>query len=232
MFGFQFTDARYILFINSDCVLMNDMISILYCFMEKNPSVGVSTGQMHTGDQKFHHSFNYFADVKLKLFGPSPLNWISPKTYPDKRKHYESPIRVPSITGSAMFVNANKFAEIGGFDTNYFLYCEEEDLCFRFKKFNYSTYLVPDAKFIHHIGKSTVRNYQIEREYYISLLYFFRKHYSLIEYIILKGLFFIKNFKKFYKSTDYLKLALFVIRGAPMKKSLRFEQKINFDQMD
>lgn len=225
MLGVQNTTAEYLFFLNNDCVLLNDNMSILYSFMKANQGAGICTGQMFRSDRSFHHSFNYFPDVKLKIFGPSLLRKISPADYPSKKIRYDSPLRVPFVTGAAMFVDSFVFSQIGGFDTNFFLYCEEEDLCYRIRKNGQDAYLVPDAMFIHHIGKSTQRNFLFERENYISLLYFFRKHYSYASYLMLKAFYFFKNGKKFYSNREYLKLAFFIIKGAPMKYSLRYKQE-------
>ena len=54
-----------------------------------------------------------------------------------------------------MFVNARDFNDVGGFDTNIFLYYEETDLCIRLSKKGKYAYLIPDAEFIHYHGAST-----------------------------------------------------------------------------
>jgi GT2 family glycosyltransferase len=193
--------------------------------MEENPDAGLCTGQMYNSDKSFHHSFNYFPTLRLKIFGSSIMRLFSTCNYPSKKRKYMTPIIVPSITGAAMFIKSEVFSKIGGFDPNYFLYCEEEDLCYRIKANSYNVYLVPDAKFIHHMGKSTNRNNDNAKEYYISLLYFIRKYYTNIEYTSLKFIYFFKNLKKFYRGVEYIKLAFFILQGAPLKYSLRFKQK-------
>jgi GT2 family glycosyltransferase len=225
MKGVSCSDAKYIFFLNNDCVLLNNNLSILYHFMQANADAGICTGQMFNTDMSFHHSFNYFPTVKLKLFGSSLLRFLSPSRYPSKKVVYKSAIRVPFVTGAAMFIDFKIFSEIGGFDTHYFLYCEEEDICFRLKKNGYAAYLVPEARFIHHMGKSTKRNLDFEYENYISLFFFFKKHFSYVEYMILKSIYFFKNIRKFYRNPDYVKLAMFILKGAPEKYSLRYKQK-------
>ena len=125
-----------------------------------------------------------------------------------------------------MFVDYSKFARIGGFDTNYFLYCEEEDIAKKMNTNGFSVFLVPDAKFIHHMGKSTSRNLDIEKENYISLLYYHKKHSNSVIFILHKVFYFFKNIKKFYKHIDYVKLSIFILCGAKMKYSLKHKQKL------
>ena len=229
MFGFQFADknSKYLFFLNNDCLLINDVISILYYFMEANTTASMCTAQMYSSEMEFRPSFTYIPSLSVKIFGHLAVRYFSPSKYPLRRKEYQNPLQVPVITGSAMFIRAKHFIEIGGFDTNYFLYSEEEDLGMRLSQNGLKTYLVPDAKFIHINGGSTNYNINVLKEFYISLFYFYRKFYGFPKLFLLKVYFVIKNLRKFYKNMDFFKIGLFVLRGAPMKESLRFKQKIN-----
>ncbi len=228
MLGVQFAapNVKYFYFLNNDCVLLNDNLKILFDFAEKNTEIAVLTGQMFDSEQKFHPSFGYFPSLKVKLFGHSICRFFEPQKFLDTKKVYSQPIEVQRVTGSAMFIRSEFFQKIGGFDTHYFLYCEEEDICLQSQKLGYKNVVVPDAKFIHFGGKSTKRNFEIEKEFYISLFYFFRKYYSFFEILMLKMLYFFKNFRKFYKDKMFLRLAFFILQNSPMRRSLRFKQKI------
>ncbi len=227
MFGLQFTSANYYVFLNSDCIFLNDCISILMDFCRKSTNIAICTGQMYDADKKPHHSFNYFPTLSVNVLGTGFLRLIIPQKFPNLHKQYNEPVRVDFVTGSFLFVRAEYFAQVGGFDTNYFLYCEEEDLAMRMKKIEKSVYLVPSAKFIHLGGESTKRDLQIAKEYYISLFYFYRKYFSFWERIALRVYYFLKVLKKIYKGSTNGKLSWFILRGAPMKQSLRFRQKMN-----
>jgi len=226
MFGLQFANAAYCFFLNNDCVLLNDNLSILYTFMQEHPDAGLCCGQMYNSDMSFHHSFGYFPAISLKLLGSSAARLFSAGAYPKRKVKYSEPVQVPLVTGAAMFVDFRKLAEIGGFDTNYFLYCEEEDVAKRLQQKGYTCYMQPEAKFIHHMGKSTSRNYAILRENYISLLYYHRKHHTYLAYTLFKFIYFFKNIKRFYKGLIYIKLAFFILKGAPLTYSLKHSQKI------
>ena len=227
MQGVHLANAEYYYFLNNDCVLLNDNLSILYDFMKSEKSAGICVGQMYNPDNTFHHSFNYFPTLSLKLVGSGILRLFNPLGFPKRKVEYLSPIQVPYVTGAGMFIDASKLTLIGGLDTNLFLYHEEEDIAMSFKKKNFKCFLVPTAKFIHFRGQSTKINYSVIQEDYISLLYYFRKHYSFLKYNSLKLNYFIKIIKKSFKNTAFLKLAIFVLCGAPMKYSLRFKQGKN-----
>jgi GT2 family glycosyltransferase len=130
-----------------------------------------------------------------------------------------------------MFIRATAFEVIGGFDTNYFLYCEEEDIALRLSRAGYATYLVPEAKYQHFENKSSQSSNVIRlpflKEFYISFLYYYSKNYNRAYCFIIQLLYFFKTLRKFYKNKDYAVLAWFILKGAPVRESLRFKQKIS-----
>jgi len=229
MIGVQYANADYIYFLNNDTVLLNDNLKILIDFMKANSDAGIVTGQMYNSDKTQHHSFSYFPTLRLHIFGTSILRIFKPEKYLKKNRIYDKPIKVDLVTGAAMLIDAKKFMEVGGFDTNYFLYCEEEDMAMKLRKQNYFAYVVPDAKFMHHSGKSTGRNFEIEKENYISLLYYHRKYTNNITYNSLKFFYFIKNLRKSFRHKNYFKLAFFILFKARLSDSLRYKQKYSSD---
>jgi GT2 family glycosyltransferase len=228
MLGVQQANAEFLFFLNNDCELLNDCLGILTRFAHNHPHVALCSGQMYEGAGRFHPSFGYFPSLKTNLLGVGLLRLIQSDRYPPRKKVYDRPVQVDLVTGSALFARAAPFAEVGGFDTNYFLYCEEEDLSMRFHRLGYEVYVVPEARFIHYGGSSTTRNLAIEQEFYISLFYYFRKYYSGVEVLLLQFFYFFKNFRKLFRHRNFLRLALFILRGAPMGESLRFKQKIRY----
>lgn len=226
MFGAQQISAKYYFFLNNDCVLLNDCISILSKFLDSNPRVGMCSPQMFKENGEIERSFDYFPSLFTKFFGVNSLKFIRRGGFHERKGVYSEPIKVDVISGSQIFVRGNVFRDIGGFDTSFFLYCEEEDLSFRVKKANYDTYLVPAARNLHIGGGSTKRDYYIRREYYISFLYLYRKHYGYLAMEIMKIMLFIKVIRKTFSNKENLKLAFFILGGAHSKYSLKHKQKI------
>ncbi len=218
--------AKYYFFLNNDTILKNDVLSILFRFMEKNHTVGISSGQMYFENGSLGINFNYFPDLKLKLAGSGFLRTLAPVKYPKKGVFYKDPIQVPVLNGSSLFVRKDAFDEIGGFDTSFFLYCEEEDLALRMKYKGYTCFLVPEAEYIHFEGKSSPTdngiNYILLREFYISQYYLYQKHYGKTASLIWRLTQFIRSLRKFYINTDYVKIAFFILKGPDFSYSLRF----------
>jgi GT2 family glycosyltransferase len=224
--GVQFASpsADYYFFLNNDCVVLNDVVSILATFLKDHPRAGVATGQMYSPDMARQASFGHFPSLGGILFGRGLMRLFDKELYRSSRTEYRAPVTVPYVTGCAMFVRKEPFVRLGGFDTSYFLYCEEEDLCMGMRRHGWDTYLVPEARFVHHGGASTVQGLAIEREFYISFLYFLRKFYSWPSRVMIQLFYVVKLLRKTFRASAYARLGWFVLRGAPAKSSLRFRQ--------
>ena len=134
---------------------------------------------------------------------------------------YKTPFSVQMGSGASMFFRASDYFKIGGLDPNFFLYCEEEDICIRMKKEKMNIFFVPDAKIIHYGGGSTNRNLDIEIEFYRSLFYFFDKNYNFLSAKALKFRFLIKELIKSCKKPARFKLFLAIIMRSSLSHSLR-----------
>lgn len=227
MLGVQQVNAKYYFFLNNDCVLLNDCISVLSAFLDQTENAGLCSPQMYSKDGDLVGSFDYFPGLATKVFGTKSLKIVRRGRFNERKAKYKEPIKVDVISGSQMFVRGSVFRRIGGFDTTFFLYCEEEDISFRVRNAKYDTYLVPAAKNMHFGGGSTKRDYAIRKEYYISFLYMYRKHYGYIAMELMKIILFVKVIRKSVSSIENLKLALFILGGANIKYSLKHSQIIH-----
>ena len=102
----------------------------------------------------------------------------------DLNSEKEDVYQVNFIKGFAMFLNLYQFKDIGFFDSNFFIYLEEIDLCKRLKEKNRKIYLDKKIK-INHIGGSSHNksiNFEMELSrnwhWMWSTFYFNKKHYG------------------------------------------------------
>lgn len=222
MFGNQFAKGKYLLFLNNDAMLKNDCISILKIFLETNPEIGICTAQNFDEYGKEVASFDHNKGLRKLLFGRSFLekNFKKPK----RNKTYQKPIIVDFINGAFMFFRSDAFADVGGFDTNIFLYFEEMDICHRLQKKGFKSALVPQAKILHYQGVSTGVSKTISKEGFISYLYVIKKNYSLIKYVIIKYYF---CFTFLFKPKKWFLLPL-VFKSVSLKESLKQKQEVTY----
>lgn len=227
MFGFQFADpSEYVAFVNNDTLFLNDCLQILYDFIKNEPSVGIVGGQSFDEKNNEIISFDHYASTSRQIFGRRFLEILNSKKFPVRKKTYQTPIKVNTVSGSFMLIDRKSFNEIGGFDENLFLYYEETDICLRLNKLNKDCYILPQAKYLHYHGASTERSIKIKKELKISLVYLVQKHYGLISkktllLYLLTSSFFASIIKP--KKWTFFNLYL---QGAPLTKSLKTQQKI------
>jgi N-acetylglucosaminyl-diphospho-decaprenol L-rhamnosyltransferase len=131
------------------------------------------------------------------IIGPTHENGLYNKT--DK---INSVTEVESVKGFAMFLNMSEFKEVGFFDSNFFIYLEEIDLCKRLRKTNKKIFSDSSIVVKHQGGSSHEEKYNYEMElsrnwhWMWSLFYFNRKHKGFIITLFLLSPYFISSFFK------------------------------------
>ena len=226
MLGYQYCNANYVAFVNNDTLFLNDCLSVLKTAIEEETSIAVVGGQSYSETGKRMVAFDHFASITKELFGRDFLEKLNPTKYPKRKLEYLNPVKVNYVQGSFMLVRTKDFNEVGGFDTNIFLYYEETDLCKRLEKINKMCFLIPDAKYIHYHGASTPQSIAIKTELKISLLYIIRKHYGYLSYWFLLNYLRISYIFSTIFKPKYWCLLIVLLSGAPLSMSLKTKQKI------
>ncbi|GIW63696.1 MAG: hypothetical protein KatS3mg091_498 [Patescibacteria group bacterium] len=185
--------ADYLMFLNSDTIILNRAIEKLYNFYTNNenrfqfvgPKLFYANNQPQPSVGKFYNLWNVFLTFylqgnKLGLTRQSP-NRI---TYADW------------LHGACFMTKKSYFNKLKGFDEKIFMYMEEVDLFYRASQLGYKSGFYPYAKIIHLEGASSSsknkRTFPI-LQLYQGLLYFYKKHnYSKFSILILKALLLIK----------------------------------------
>lgn len=144
-------------------------------------------------DTEWRESF--FAEVSKKFaeeknLGALGIQLISPEGIPETRAKgkvftlgnsfwpFFSMRQSDWLSGGALFIPANIFHEIGGFDERFFMYFEDMDLCVRLQKIGYKLALHTEQQLIHFGGKSHSTK-KSQKSYYDQSLYkYTKKHWS------------------------------------------------------
>ena len=227
MLGVNYASGKYYFFINNDCILLNNTSKILKDFLDFNEDVGLATAKVLDNNGNYSSSYKQFPHLIKQLFGNSIQRIISKNRFPSNKIKIEKNSEVEVISGSCMFFRKDIFCSIGGFDTVFFLYCEEEDICKRVWDFGKKVYFIPKAEVFHEAGGSTEKSFEIEREFYISYYHLLDKHYNFLGIFLLKIALFIKLFFRIFKKKNGFKIFLAAIQGFSIKSSLRYQQKVN-----
>lgn len=177
--GIKASEAKYVFLLNTDTVLINNAVKILFDYMEnpENANIGVSGGQLYNADMTFQGSHGKFEDINFLFKKSLGLNWINrlkrlkniktknqTKSSNEVNKKY-TPFETDMILGADMMIRRSALDKAGMFDERFFMYAEEEELCFRIKKHGFKVMLNPEAQIIHYGGGTTSKtNTSIEVE--------------------------------------------------------------------
>ncbi|MEW5833264.1 MAG: glycosyltransferase family 2 protein [Campylobacterota bacterium] len=226
MLGVNVASGRYYFFINNDCLLLNDAATVMKEFMESHPDAGALTAKITDENGNFSSSYKQFPSVVKQWFGNSAHRMLSKNPFPSNKARLELPAQVEIISGSCMFFRADVFCALGGLDTVFFLYCEEEDICKRVWNSGRTVYFLPYAEVFHEGGGSSGTNPALEREFYISYNLLIDKHFQGLPRMLIKTALFFKLLRRVATKKGGWNIFAFFLRGAPIKESLRYNQTI------
>ncbi|HXY18029.1 MAG TPA: glycosyltransferase family 2 protein [Candidatus Nitrosopolaris sp.] len=87
----------------------------------------------------------------------------------------DKPAKVAWVSGAVFLIERAIFDQLGGFDENFFMYGEEEELCYRLRKSGRDVIYDPTITALHHGGVATSKNdrYAYHKR---SQAYFIQKH--------------------------------------------------------
>ncbi|HYA12804.1 MAG TPA: glycosyltransferase family 2 protein [Syntrophales bacterium] len=155
--------GRYVFFLNPDTQILPGAFKKAILFMDASPHIGLAGTKLIYPDNTLHESVSY--------------------RYPGQKYTSGEMIEfrgsIACVQGSSMIAHADIIKEVGGFDEDFFLYGEDEDLCFRIRKLGYEIGYIEEAVVIHLGGQSERQSTSAEKwaKKVRAEYLFYRKHY-------------------------------------------------------
>jgi len=190
--GINEARGRYVLLLNPDTIVEKDTIQKMISFMDKEPRCGISGCRVLNADGSFQLACRRGLPTPwasfCKLFGLQALFPRSPlfarynMTYKSEMETYD----VDALIGAFMFCRKEALKEAHGFDTDFFMYGEDLDLCHRVKKNGWSIRYHHEPTIIHFKGESSRRSAMNEiKVFYEAMEIFARKHFGHSTFFLL-----------------------------------------------
>lgn len=188
--GYKYATGRYIFLLNSDTLLLNNAIKYFYDWFEINNSGNIACIGSILLDNKNNpmHSYGRFPSIR------SLTNLIIKHYFPSKKMESDYIDQngykiVDYVTGADLFIRREIIEKCGFFDPNFFMYYEETDLQFRFYEKGYKSVIIYTPKIMHLHGIVKV-NKNLKRIYIPlrSCIYYYKKHSSLLDYVIARSI--------------------------------------------
>jgi GT2 family glycosyltransferase len=161
----------YILLLNNDVVVKRDFLDLLTAALENDEGAGFA------GPAIYYYDYNGHIDI-LSTVGIDLImrkGWFHRiGNFEQDRGQYNAVTTVDFLEGSCLLIK-KALDKIGLFDSGYFAYWEETDLCIRGREAGYKCICVPTAKIWHKVSSSAPKGVKL---YYMTRnrLWFVKDH--------------------------------------------------------
>jgi N-acetylglucosaminyl-diphospho-decaprenol L-rhamnosyltransferase len=173
--GFDHGDAALqpasCLLLNPDTEINPGAIKTLLDTLYSHPDSAIVTSRLSYGDGSFQHSAFHFpglSQLYIDLF-QVPGRFYESRwngRYPRQLFESSEPFEIDTPLGAVMLLRREAIEQVGLFDEDFALYCEEIDWAARFKEAGWKNLCAPAAHIVHHSGKSTS---QVRVESFVKL---------------------------------------------------------------
>ncbi|MGQ9617707.1 MAG: glycosyltransferase [Candidatus Aminicenantia bacterium] len=181
--GFRNSKGNFILFLNSDTIIPKETIYKAVEFMKNYKDAGIMGCKNLNPDGSLQYSaFPFPSPVRIfaLLTGLNQIFKIS------RFRDFSRIIPIDYVSGSFLLIGRETFEKVGGFDENFFMYCEDVDLCKRVWNLGLKVYYNPEIAITHYLGGSSKKNPYIMRSYIESFLLLYKKHFRNMKVLLLK----------------------------------------------
>lgn len=168
-------DSRFHAIVNPDILLTEDSFSVLVKFLEEQ-KIGMAVPKLVDTEGNlqavYRRELTVF-DMGVRMFLPSCFKKRQAR-HTMQDMDYEKPFLVPFAQGSFLVIRTELFRELGGFDTRYFMYMEDADLCRRVNQRS-SLWYCPHTQVIHRWERGSHKDRRLRRWHMASMVRYFNK---------------------------------------------------------
>ena len=179
--------GRWIVLLNPDTEVLDRAIERLVAFGEERAGRGllpVAGGRTYYPDGRLNpwsvwrlpSLWGEFT-IASGLAGLLPgMEWSNPVSYGGWKRDRER--EVGYVSGCLLLIPHDLWRRLGGFAPEFFMYSEDEDLGFRARRAGATCLLCPDARIVHHQGRSEPSQVKTVLRLFRAKAQFMRKHWS------------------------------------------------------
>lgn len=183
--GLAAATGDYFLVMNADAWPVDAAVARLLEFADERPRVGIAGPKLLNPDGTLQPSLRGLPTIWRLATEYLFLRWLAPRSrllnsFYGAGFDYETAREAEFLTGAVLLLRRAAMEEVGDFDTEFFMFSEEVDLCYRMHEAGWGVEFTPDARFVHVGGASTRLDWPpMYREQVRGHLRFFAKHRGL-----------------------------------------------------
>jgi hypothetical protein len=151
--GARQAHGHSLLVLNPDCIVQDDDLQRLLALQAERPKVGL-IGAVVCDENGRPDPASWRRDPLLRRSLSSMFGGPGEKVNMGQEIPAEV-IEVDAVSGALMLLTREMFQRVGGFDEDYFLHCEDLDLCRRVRDIGYQVLLAGDVRVFHGKGSSS-----------------------------------------------------------------------------
>jgi len=181
--GAKYASGKYLFFLNSDTLLLNNAIRIFFDYAESHQyeKIGTLGSWLLDKNEKPNNSYGFFPCAT------NEINYLLGKYQLPSLNDITEEKEVDYITGANLFIKKQLFERLDGFDKNIFMYYEETDLQYRIAQRGLSRKVIPGPRIIHLEGGS-FENKGLSLKRFLmaqtSYNYYLRKNFHGLNYYL------------------------------------------------
>lgn len=183
--GMRNAKGENFLLLNSDTIVHDGAIDTCVEYLFSHEEVGALGCKTLLVDGSLDHNCKrglptpaaslYYLLGLDKKYPKSPKYAAYHATYLDENEINE----VEVLSGAFMLLSRKVIDKVGMFDEDFFMYCEDVDLCYRIAESGYKLIYLPTAEITHLKGQSGLhtKNRTVVKHFHKSMLLFYKKHF-------------------------------------------------------
>lgn len=169
--GVKNAKGETILLINNDTIVLDDLQPAIELLLS-DPNFGIVAINMLSTNREYIPAASLF---------PTPLRLLRISFLKDRRKEFvtgnfdsNKVYETDWVTGAFMLIRKSDYEKVKGFDSDYFMYVEDVDLCKKIADLGKKRIFMPSLNYIHFVGFNTTREKLLINGYKI----YSKKHFK------------------------------------------------------
>lgn len=172
-------NSDFHLVLNPDVKFSQEVVDRLILRLEKDQDLSLIAPKVLFPDGRFQHSCRRYPKLnemffrRFPIFGNISKSLIDRGIYADK--NMDIPFYAQYLTGCFHMYKTNDLLKIKGFDTRYFLYMEDVDICKKIDELGKKKMYFPDVHIYHVLNQGSSKNLKLFLLHTISMFKYFFK---------------------------------------------------------
>jgi len=197
--GIEAATGRYVLLLNSDTIVLDNAIKRAVEFADAHRQAAVVGCKVLNPDGTLQRDCFMYPSILNTFISAMYLNKIFPRSRFCGRERmtwcdFDQAMEVETVAGCFSLVRKEAIEQVGAMDPIYYVFGDDPDWCYRFRKAGWKIMFTPGPRIIHYKGQNIKQDPEkFFFQMFGSRLIFFRKFRSRLTFSLacfLTGLFF------------------------------------------